>query len=284
MRPQVVGAPGQELPDTSAGLRRRSPGREEEENEEEEYDGVQQEAPTDEEKRWGTWLAITALIDLFMSGAIIITSFSYAYADSGVSLWCMGIQAISHFLSSMLLVLRFCLENRMPSTDEASQAILLRKKRRRILVREQIVSVTMGLCMLISSAGLLFKAFRKMKFWHVWYKDQAARQAMDNNVQFAMEFLAWYGFAMYTVQAIFRFIAARKMRRDLVWHCFIASVVSLVFLMFLGLGASYQKEWSWKAEPIAAIMLAFVNIVEGIRIVISYLDDMDNRLHYNPRA
>merc|ERR1719330_211129 len=282
VRPQVLGASTSTGID-ARGLRRRPAARQEDEDEEE-YEGVQQEPPTMNEKRWGTWLAVTAIVDVVMSGAIFITSFTYAYRDAGVSLWSMGIQAISHLLSSCLLAFRYCGENALPSTDEASAAGLLRRKRRRFLVREQVVSITMGLVMLLSSAALLFKAFRKIRFWNKWYQDQLLREAMDREVQWVTEFLAWYGFAIYFLQAVFRFCAARTIRRSLVWHTFSASVVSMIFLLVLGVAASNMKEWSWKAEPIAAIALAFVTLVEAIRIVVSYLDDIDTRLKYNPRA
>lgn len=279
VRPQIVGA----STSGSGELRRRSvPKEEEEEDEEDDY--VQQEPPSENDKRWGTWLATTALIDVVSSGAIVITSFSYAYHDAGVSLWCMGIQAFSHLLASLMLVLRFCGENSLPKSDEASVRGLLKQRRRRLLNREQFLSITMGLTMLLSSAGLLFKAFRKIKFWHRWHQDVAKREAMDSEVQWVIEFLAWYGWSAYTLQAVFRFVAARKLRRDLVWHSFWASMVSLLFLFVMGVAASNMKEWSWKAEPICAIALAFLTMIEAIRIVISYLDDMEMRLRHNPRA
>jgi len=255
--------------------------RADEEDDEEDEFAVQQEAPTPQEKKWGNILALISLLDVISSTGVFISCFSYAYRDSGVSLWSMGIQVISHLLSSLMLLLRFCGENALPSADDQG---LLRSRRRRFLVREQIVSITMGLVMLLSSAALLFKAFRKIRFWHKWYQDQLLREAMDSNVQFASEFLAWYGFSWYVVQAAVRLWAGMRLRRSIVWHAFVASVVSVLFLLVLGLGASYQKEWSWKAEPIAAIILAFVTLAEAIRIVIMHLDDMDTRLRHDPRA
>jgi len=83
---------------------------------------------------------------------------------------------------------------------------------------------------------------------------------------------------------VFRFFAARKLDRRIIWHAFVASVVSLIFLFVLGFAASYEKEWSWKAEPIAAIGLSFVTLIEGVRIIILHLDDMDIRLKFDPRA
>jgi len=282
--PQVVGAANGD--GFSSGLRMR--GRDvsapdPNEDEGEDFEGwVKQDVPSPEERRWGTWLALASFADVLTSGAITCMSFSYAYRVAGVSLWCMGIQAISHFLSSVMLMFRFAGERTAGQhEDEDEAANLMRRHRRRWLVREQGVAICMGIVMLLSSAGLLFKAFRKIKFWGVWYKDH---EDMDKTAEKILEVLAWYGFAWYFIQAVFRFVSARKLRRSLIWHGFVASVVSLVFLMLMGLAASYQKEWSWKAEPICAIALSFVTLAEGVRIVIMHLDDMDVRLRFDPRA
>lgn len=143
------------------------------------------------------------------------------------------------------------------------------------------MSECMGIVMLISSAALVFKAFQKLSQWDKWYLDH---RDMDKEAEWATEFLAWYGFAIYLLQAGFRYLAARRLRRSIMWHGFVASVVSLLFLLVMGIAASYEKEWSWKAEPIAAIVLTFLAVFEGVRIIIMHLDDVDIRLKFNPHA
>jgi len=241
---------------------------------------VTQEVPTEDERKWSLILAFASLADVLCSSIIAGVAFKFAYRAVGASLYCLAIQAISHLLSSLLLVFRFFGERAL-SPDEGST--LLRQKRRRFLIREQGLSIAMGIALLISAAALLFKGFRKIKFWNQWYKD-LDRVNMDYEAQWATEFLAWYGFSFYVIQAVARFVIARKLRRSIVWHAFVTSVISLIFLFVMGLSASYQKEWSWKAEPIAAIMLSFVNLFEGVRIVILHLDDMDTRLRFDSRA
>lgn len=279
VEPQVVGA---RIP-SAEGLRMRSPplSRDphvEDEDDEDYSDWVQQEPPNQQERFWCLMVALVSVVDIIISAIIVIVAFRFAYRANGISLYCMGIQALSHWISSVLLAFRFKGERRLP--DSSAQG-LIRKTRRFLLVREQILSECMGIVMLISATGLLFKAFRKIKFWDQWYLEH---EDMDKEAQWATEFLAWYGFSMYLLQAGFRFKAARKLSRSIIWHAFVASVVSLLFLFVLGLGASYQKEWSWKAEPIAAIVLSFVTLFEGVRIIIMHLDDMDTRLKYDPRA
>merc|ERR1712232_191309 len=106
-----------------------------------------------------------------MSTAVLIVAFSYAYLGNGVSLWSMGIQASSHALASLLLAIRFVSENKvLEGSQEGSSQGQLRKRRKKYLVREQGLNMAMAVVMLISSAALLFKAFRKLKFWNKWYK------------------------------------------------------------------------------------------------------------------
>jgi len=281
--PQMVGRTmiGPSMSGSGVRMRSRNAPYDSERTEEDDDDCVEQEHLTLEERQWSLYIALFSGVDVLMSFGICVASCSYAYKDAGVSLWCMAIQTSSHWLSSLMLMLRFWGEHALPHSDDENSMRLLRGSRRRFLVREQIASIVMGLVLLISSAGLLFKAFRKIKFWTKWYEDHGR---MDAEAQWALEFLAWYGFSVYFLQAVFRLVAARKLRRQILWHCFVASVISLLFLFVLGFAASYQREWSWKAEPIAAIVLAFVTLAEGTRIVIMHLDDMDTRLRYDSRA
>jgi len=239
---------------------------------------VLQEASTLEERKMGLVLSVVSIIDIISSFTVMCVAFTYAYRAAGVSLWCLGIQAISHLLSSVLLTIRFLGELKL--TDDTEES-LLRDSRRKFLYREQACSITMGLCLLVSSASMMFKAFRKFKFWEKWYQDH---KNLDEEAQWCTEFLAWYGFAFWFIQALVRFYMGMKLKRSIVWHAFWASVVSVLYLLVMGLAASYEKEGFWKAEPICACVLAFVNLVEGVRIVISYLDDMDTRLRFDTRA
>eukprot|EP00747_Dinoflagellata_sp_TGD_P179483 gnl/TRDRNA2_/TRDRNA2_30349_c0_seq1.p1 gnl/TRDRNA2_/TRDRNA2_30349_c0~~gnl/TRDRNA2_/TRDRNA2_30349_c0_seq1.p1 ORF type:complete len:303 (+),score=41.88 gnl/TRDRNA2_/TRDRNA2_30349_c0_seq1:92-1000(+) len=280
--PQVLGAPDTDRND--AGVRRRSRGSAPEVMSDE--DLPRQEALADHERPWS--LAVTAVsgFDLLASGTIMTISFKFAYLDNGVSLYCLGLQALSHLISSLLLMVRF-MGDLLPRRDSArepgavSEECLLVHRRRRDLIREQALSVFMGLVILISSAALLFKAARKAKFWDVWYKDHTT---MDREIREVTEHLAWWGFVIYVLQAAVRFVGAWHIRRSIVCNGGVTSVVSLLFMLVLGLAASYEKEWSWKAEPIAAAVLAMVMLCEGIRIVYLHLDDMDTRMRYEPRA
>lgn len=290
VEPQVVGARDATnthgCTDTRSSLRMRSPAARRDpvmdEPEDDDYsDWVQQEAPSSDERWWGRRLVISSILDIMLSGIIIAIAFQFAYRANGVSLYCLAIQAMSHFISSVLLALRFCGELALPDAASLMHTGLIRKQRRTFLVREQVLCECMGIVMLISSVALLFKAFRKISHWDKWYLDHTD---MDMEAEWATEFLAWYGFVVYLIQGVVRFCAARKLRRSLVWHAFVASVVSLLFLFILGIAASYEKEWSWKAEPIAAILLVFVTIFEAVRIIIMHLDDVDCRLKFDPHA
>merc|ERR1712217_11652 len=186
----------------------------------------------------------------------------------------MGFQAVSHFTSSMALVLRFMGEflpqREVDFGDQVSEACLLRERRRRDLQREQGMSIFMGLSMLIASAALLFKAFRKIRFWDKWYLDHAD---LDREIENITGMIAWWGFGLYGLEAVLRFVVARRLRRSIVWHAFVLSLVALLFLLVLGVAASYEREWSWKAEPIAAMVLVVIQLCEGIRMIYLHLGD-----------
>jgi len=242
------------------------------------------EALTQQESWWAAVLVISSGFDLLGSLTFMCFAFKYAFRDDGVSLYCLGIQAISHMLSSMALVMRFMGEL-LPAREDMNGAVsdecLLREQRRRDLHREQGLAIFMGLAMLVGAAALLFKAFRKIKFWDVWYLDHTEQ---DLEIEKVTDLMAWWGFGGYLVQAVLRFLAARKIRRSLVWHCFTVSVVCLVFFFALGLAAKYEREWSWKAEPMVAMVLVFVMLVEAIRIVVLHLHDVDTVMGHDPRA
>jgi len=276
-QPQIFGA-------SSSGLRAR--GRSPREDEEEDHDLITPQEPlTPDERTWAKGLVAITGLDILSSGTVVIVSFSHAYRDDGVSLACLGMQALSHWISSVLMVTRFLMELRPIARYELSSGLseeaLLHGKRRRSLAREQVLSITMSIVMLLSSCAMLFKAMRKFKMWDRWYTDHTD---MDNDVQQTTEVLAWWGFSTYAIQAGVRLVAACKLQRSIVWHAFVASVVSTLFLLVLGIAAVEEKEWSWKAEPIAAMVLSVVVVFEAVRIVYMHFDDVDFRMRYDPRA
>lgn len=161
-----------------------------------------------------------------------------------------------------------------------SDAVLLRETRRIDLKREQCIAVAMGLALLLSCAGLLFKAFRKFKMWDKWSADHVNQ---DKEIETVTDIIAWTGFACIGFQAALRFWVGRKIRIRLVWHAFGVSVVTLLFFLVLAVAASFEREWSWKAEPIAACVLVAFMLIEGVRIVILNLGDVELQLRTHTR-
>ncbi|CAD7934195.1 unnamed protein product [Amoebophrya sp. A120] len=269
---------------------------------------------TQRERIWISRLVVTSLLDVPISFFVSVIAFSTAYKDIGVSLYCIGIQALAHCLASFCTVCRFYKESRWgkygerdgranststsgetnksavtsstlseedPEDADAEDATLL-TERRKDLFREQILSIAIGCTMLLSSVALLFKAARKYKFWDKWYEDH---QQADETITIVCEVLAWKAGALYFLHAGLRFLA----RQDTIGHKFTnhifwVSAVSSIYCFVLGVSASYQKEWSWKAEPIAATVLALGCILEGIRICYVYADDVDDLLRKHSRA
>mmetsp|Transcript_42582 Transcript_42582/g.97668 ORF Transcript_42582/g.97668 Transcript_42582/m.97668 type:complete len:288 (-) Transcript_42582:109-972(-) len=247
---------------------------------------LEQHALDERDRCWAVTVCVASIADLLASGTFATVAWSHAYQDNGVSLYCLGIQTLSHLLSSLLLVLRFVGElrwrNRSSAIDEGDySAGFLREMRHKTLLREQGVSVVMAIVMLISAAALVLKAARKLRFWDKWEADHSA---VDKDAQETTEWLAWTGFAIYVLQAVLRFAAARALHISLLWHAAVTSVISFLFLLVMGIAAVEEKEWSWKAEPLTAIVLALVSIVEGIRIVYNHFDCMEDRLDNDRRA
>jgi len=265
---------------------------------------VKQEMLTEDDYTWSGYVAAVSAFDIVSSSVVIILAFVFAYRVHGISFVCLGLQVIAHLISSSLLAVRFVAERRLrqravamkkqekdanegKEVDEGSAEVdeeilsLLKKQRRTFLGREQTLHMTMGYTMLFSSVALALQAYRKLTKWKTWYEDP---EMIDREAQVAMEGLAWYGFAVYFLQAIFRVVAAVRMRRDILWQAFSASIVTMLFLFILGFGASSHKEWTWKAEPFAAIVLSMGTLIEGMRLLIFFGEDVDMRISFDPRA
>eukprot|EP00929_Paragymnodinium_shiwhaense_P051632 TRINITY_DN25952_c0_g1_i1.p1 TRINITY_DN25952_c0_g1~~TRINITY_DN25952_c0_g1_i1.p1 ORF type:complete len:326 (-),score=84.83 TRINITY_DN25952_c0_g1_i1:323-1300(-) len=235
-----------------------------------------QERMNEQQMRYGLLLTIASVFDVFISGFMVCVAFAHGYLDNGVSLYCIGIQAFSHALSSLLLALRFGDEYRQPEDAPAGpQGGLLRARRRTYLVREKLVSFAMGFVLLIGSVAMLTKAVRKLLYWDKWFMDH---HNVDRDAEFATTFLAWYGVVVYAAQAVLRSVTATVLKRKAVADAFSASLVSLAFVFVIGVAAVVEHEYTWKAEPVAAIVLAWAAIAEGGRLIYKHRGDIDIRL------
>lgn len=210
-----------------------------------------------------------------MSFGVALTAFIHAHRDVGVSLYCLGLQALSHWMTSLLLLLRMITEFHIARSTAGTdyEALINRTRRRAMLSREQILSISMALVMLLGSCALLFKALRKIRFWDDWYRDH---WELDDDIQWTTQFLAVYGSVIYGVQAVTRGVVWYLLREQFIIHAGVASVASLLFLFVLAIASFYEAEWSWKAEPVAASVLAFMMIGEGIRIVYINFHELDD--------
>merc|ERR1712032_1318289 len=72
--------------------------------------------------------------------------------------------------------------------------------------------------------------------------------------------------------------------KEPLWNGFAASVVSLLFLFVIAVAVTFEEERSWKAEPIAAIVLATVTIGQGTRLIYYHSFDIEERLRTDARA
>lgn len=268
---------------SSDGLRQRSPTPQVEESHSYHGPPAGIDPIGGEDRSWCLAICGGSFLDLVLSFVIFCTSVKYSYRDTGPSLACLAMQCSSHWISSILLIFRFrwTMRNRgdVAHEEEGLSGSLL-GRRRRDIGREQGLGVTMGLLMVCSSGVLIFKGAQKMKFWDKWYDDHSA---MDAEAQAASEWLAWWGFGVYVFAAVLRYLVWQRLRIRLVYNAFCCSVVSLLFLFVLGIAATYETPVFWKAEPIAAFVLAAMTLFEGMRVCFANLDNIDMLLRDNRR-
>lgn len=230
----------------------------------------------EQQQRWAIIVCAVSAVDVVVSTIMLCVAFAHAYRDSGVSLYCVGLQSLAHAMSSAVIAIRFGDEARMPQeTSVGPQEGLLRQRRRAHLFREKYVSFAMAAIMITSSVALLLKAVRKLMYWDVWYKDH---WDMDRDAKFATIFLTWYGVVVYGGQSFLRGVAVTVLPQPVVGQGFTASLVSLSFLLIIGLASTFQSERTWKAEPIAAMLMSFLTISEGLQILLNHWTDIDARL------
>lgn len=238
-------------------------------------------------QRWSLLLMLASALDLLCSGVIALVAFRHAYHDDAVSLYCIGFQVMSHFLSSFLLILRL-MPGLLPEREAEEQTrstvpdeFLLHEQRRRDLAREKCMNRSVGFLLLAISGGLMLMAVRKFRLWDTWYLDHGA---MDRGAVKVTGILAWWGFPAYLAQAALRLAAARRLPWHVAWNGVLVSAASAVLLALLGAVAVFEEEWSWKTEPIVAMALAMALLAEGVRLVCMHNYDVDTWLDQDPRA
>lgn len=234
------------------------------------------------EWRWVAVLLLACCLDLLSSGGIVAMAFWTGLHEDGFLLYCIGTQAVLHLTCSVALSVRFMVEM-LPAPSggvgpHLSEACLFWEERRRDLKREQVCAVFMGLIMMVTGCMLAFRAIWKIKAWDEWRLDSAAGVAGGSDL------LAWWGFSTYLVEALVRTAVALRLRRSLLWHSVAMSVVSLAFLLVLGLSVSAHAEWSWKAEPIVCSVLVATCLCEGLRVIHGHLGDVESLMQQEAKA
>jgi len=235
-----------------------------------------------EQKRTGTILAIFCAWDLLASASVVFVAVKFGYRDNGLSLYCLACQALSHLLSSLLLLFRLFgdlqperQKEADPTKSEVSEECLLQERRRRDVSRERGGSIAMGILMWVCSTVLLATSVRKYILWDEWHR---GHKLADAEVAAVTIVLAWSGFVIYTLQAAVRFAGARKLGSRTIWNGVIISLVSLIFLMVLAIAASFEHDSLWQAEPAAASALAIFLFFEGARVLYWHKDEVSFQL------
>lgn len=243
-----------------------------------------QEHMSKSERNWSLILVSWCVPDLLLSLVVAFIAFVHAARDNGVSLYCLGVQAMAHWLSSVLLTRRFYTEYKIAAEKLGADNVgmsLLSDERLASVKREKRVSVLYAAVMILSSLALATKAIRKFYYWSTWYVDHAD---LDKDVLFATRFLAGYGFLMYAFQASWRGFLWSRLRHGILWQGFMCSLVSLLFMLALGMAGGYEKEFTWKVEPVVAVTLSLLTIGHAAYIIWRHWGDVEQRLQANPLA
>lgn len=230
-----------------------------------------------EERKAAILLLLASGSDLGVGCLVVIAAVRFAFKDGSASLGCLGVQALSHMVSSLLLVLRMfgeLLPDRDP--EERSRSVIpdedLRWERdRQDVSRERKMGVVLGAAMMASAAALLASAIRKFLEWDQadpWQAEEQQRR-INRELHQVSGIIAFFGLGWYAFQTAARLFGSWRLRRTraIVRHCCAVSCVCFASLMALGLTAIYEREWSWRAEPIVACILALATLAEGARTV-----------------
>eukprot|EP00397_Hematodinium_sp_SG-2012_P031114 GEMP01032998.1.p1 GENE.GEMP01032998.1~~GEMP01032998.1.p1 ORF type:complete len:281 (+),score=46.33 GEMP01032998.1:64-906(+) len=222
-------------------------------------------------------LIVSGALDIFVSLSIAVIGLGCAYRDDGVTLLCIGLQGITHVLSSVLIIRRFWKESRFGKRDSSMSTLITRHSD---MHREQKYGIMIGIILLLSCVGLLVKAARKFRFWDEWAADHSDA---DTAISTMTEILAWTAGAWYLLQTVFRVYAQYRLDINLLNHAWPVSAVGFVFCLCMALAASYEKEGTWKADAICAVVLALITGCEGFRTIFHYFDDVDELLQQYKR-
>jgi len=237
---------------------------------EEEYETLEEFKP--EHRMSINSLVIISIIDVLVSTGFIISCWSFAYAENGVSLLCMGFQGLAHLMTSLLLFGRFRKESFFGKKDSAYSNLIYR---RNDLKREQKYFTLIGITLLLTCVGLLVKAARKFRFWDHWEQDHVD---VDTRIAKMTEEVAWTVGVWYFLMFIYRFYMRRHLNMRILHHAYFVSFVGFVFGIVMAIAASFLTEGTWKADAIAAAALAVLVFIDGFYTIYHHLDDVDDLL------
>merc|ERR1711945_33705 len=105
-----------------------------------------------------------------------------------------------------------------------------------------------------------------LSMWKLVHWDTHDHRDMDSDFELVANLLAWWGVVFYLFQALGRAVAAKRLGIGIMKRCIPVSLMSVGFLLALGLAASLEEDWSWKVEPVTGIVLATAMVFEGFRV------------------
>lgn len=155
-------------------------------------------------------LAFASCVDLVVSGILVCVSFIHGYSNNSVLLCCLGLQASSHWVFSLLLLSRLLLEYWFRE-DRA----LLQRHRYWHVQLEINAHKLVGAVMLLVS-GICFSLAMGEN-----------EDSFDRDVVWISKFLPIYGVSVYFLHTGFRVITLQHLDQTIIRNCFVVSFITL---------------------------------------------------------
>jgi Na+/melibiose symporter-like transporter len=214
-------------------------------------------------------------LSCFAAFYVMVVAIAAGYSDSACSLYGLGFQCGAEALCSLLVAYRF---GRRKFTKSMSRADLDEERESfiRDLLVDRNISVVIGMSFLISSAVFVTRGALKFQFWET----TEGHDEMDADAQRMAELLSWPTSWLYLVVFVVRVFIARGLKSELMWRSAWSALASAIFAFVVAVLDIAQRKWqySWRAEPVCAFVLAVCLFFEGMRTIILNVYDPDDEV------
>jgi hypothetical protein len=206
----------------------------------------------------------SSAVSIVFCTALIIFAGTHGEEDEAYSLLALGLYAFCEAFTSGILMWRF---------SQAQGCVKFGKERAvKAKLCERNVNVLVGIVLLIASAVFFMRAFMKLQFW----VHDAAHAVLDEDAAHVAKVLAWPTIILYSLIAPIRCYLSRVLDSGFIQDGAVTAIVALLFAGVVGSVdiAEHWYSYSWRAEPIAALVLAMVLFCAGMRVIVMNMGEV----------